>query len=373
MIDVPSTSAALSHTCLRVMLCHGICITQPQQSRVDLQNKLPEPILWKGAHCQPELPNSPTVAPQHDPEVSGSAITSSSSDSEDTAQQSTLLMYHAYSSQESSYDQLAKKVACQTNIITELAEKAEAAYAHVEELNRQLKHSQQDHAEAKKLCDRLQQKNRCLRLELSCMQKKVKRCKAEATQKIDITYEALVEDEKKLRYYTGFTSRKSFDSFWSLLEPDAKKLRFWQMKETENEDRNFILPLKTQLVLVLMRLRLGLDGLDLAYRFGVSTSTVSRIWVTWLDFLDNRLRQHPGTQHVNPPIVRRLHTTEKSIEKGTLRHFGWLVRPDDYKYRHAPRLPRQRWRRETGLWDRSILLILQWTRMWRRASRTFNS
>nr|XP_037280410.1 uncharacterized protein LOC119173723 [Rhipicephalus microplus] len=37
---------------LRVMLCHGICITQPQQSRVDLQNKLPEPILWKGAHCQ---------------------------------------------------------------------------------------------------------------------------------------------------------------------------------------------------------------------------------------------------------------------------------------------------------------------------------
>ncbi|XP_075722813.1 uncharacterized protein LOC119178011 [Rhipicephalus microplus] len=406
---------------------------------------------------QPELPNSPTVAPQHDTEVSGSAITSSSSDSEDTAQQSTLLMDHAYSSQESSYDQLAKKVACQNNIITELAEKAEAAYAHVEELNRQLKRSQQDHAEAKKLCDRLQQKNRCLRLELSCMQKKVKRCKAEATQKIDITYEALgiviklnkrykmkvvqayaptsshddasvesfyedvesamskvktqytivmgdfnakvgkkqagdqavgdygigtrnargellvefaernnlrilntfyrkrenrkwtwrspngenkneidfimsahpgivqdveadddddealVEDEKKLRYYTGFTSRKSFDSFWSLLEPDAKKLRFWQMKETENEDRNFILPLKTQLVLVLMRLRLGLDGLDLAYRFGVSTSTVSRIWVTWLDFLDNRLRQVPTWM---PPHLCDKYRPQAFTDKG---------------------------------------------------------
>ncbi|KAH8031574.1 hypothetical protein HPB51_019195 [Rhipicephalus microplus] len=262
---------------------------------------------------QPELPNSPTVAPQHDPEVSGSAITSSSSDSEDTAQQSTLLMDHAYSSQESSYDQLAKKVACQNNIITELAEKAEAAYAHVEELNSQLKRSQQDHAEAKKLCDRLQQKNRCLRLELSCMQKKVKRCKAEATQKIDITYEALVEDEKKLRYYTGFTSRKSFDSFWSLLEPDEKKLRFWQMKETENEDRNFILPLKTQLVLVLMRLRLGLDGLDLAYRFGVSTSTVSRIWVTWLDFLDNRLRQVPTWM---PPHLCDKYRPQAFTDKG---------------------------------------------------------
>ncbi|CAN8023050.1 unnamed protein product [Ixodes persulcatus] len=63
------------------------------------------------------------------------------------------------------------------------------------------------------------------------------------------------------------------------------------MKETENEDRRFILPLKTQLILVLMRLRLGLDGMDLAFRFGVSRSTVSRIWITWLDFLDNRLCQ----------------------------------------------------------------------------------
>lgn len=223
----------------------------------------------------PDSRNFPTVQLWHPSttqksQALPSLVAAATVHSKDTAQQSTLLMDHAYSSQESSYDQLAKKVACQNNIITELAEKAEAAYAHVEELNRQLKRSQQDHAEAKKLCDRLQQKNRCLRLELSCMQKKVKRCKAEATQKIDITYEALVEDEKKLRYYTGFTSRKSFDSFWSLLEPDAKKLRFWQMKETENEDRNFILPLKTQLVLVLMRLRLGLDGLDLAYRYAAN-------------------------------------------------------------------------------------------------------
>lgn len=107
------------------------------------------------------------------------------------------------------------------------------------------------------------------------MQKKVKRCKAEAGQKIDITYEALVEDEKKLRHYTGFTSRKCFDSFWSLLEPEAKKLRSWQMKEMENEDRNFILTLKTQLVLILMRLRLGLDGLDLAYRYAFNVQSLN--------------------------------------------------------------------------------------------------
>lgn len=122
-------------------------------------------------------------------------------------------MDHAYCSQESSYDQLAKKVAEQNRVITGLLEEAEAANAHVAELNRQLKRSQQDHAEAKKLCDCFQQKNRCLQLELSCMQKKVKSCKAEAAQKIDITYKTFVEDEKKLRYHTGFTSRKCFDSF----------------------------------------------------------------------------------------------------------------------------------------------------------------
>ncbi|XP_037560410.2 uncharacterized protein LOC119458352 [Dermacentor silvarum] len=239
---------------------------------------------------KPEVVRSSTVPPGSEQEVSAIA----SSDSDDPLQQEVHLhLDHAYSSQQLSYDELVEQVAKQKHIITELLEQAEAANATVAELNNLLKRSQQDHAETKKLCDRLQQKNRCLRLQLSAMQEKVRRCKTEAAQNMDITYEALVKDEKKLRYYTGFTSSKRLDTFWSLLEPDAKRLCFWQMKETASEDRNFILPLKTQLVLVLMRLKLGLDGLDLAYRFGVSKTTVSRIWVTWLDFLDNRLCQVP--------------------------------------------------------------------------------
>ncbi|XP_049268972.1 uncharacterized protein LOC125757424 [Rhipicephalus sanguineus] len=124
---------------------------------------------------------------------------------------------------------------------------------------------------------------------------------------------ALVKDEKKLRYYTGFTSSERLDNFWSLLEPDAKRLRFWQMKETESEYRNFIPPLKTQLMLVLMRLRLGLDGLGLAYRFGVSKTTVSRIWATWLDFLDNRLCQVPTWM---PPQLCDKYRPKGFIDKG---------------------------------------------------------
>ncbi|KAH7964862.1 hypothetical protein HPB49_001933 [Dermacentor silvarum] len=221
--------------------------------------------------CQPEVVRSSTVPPGSEQEVSAIA----SSDSDDPLQQEVRLhLDHAYSSQQLSYDELVEQVAKQKHVITELLEQAEAANATVAELNNLLKRSQQDHAETKKLCDRLQQKNRCLRLELSAMQEKVRRCKTEAAQNMDITCEALVKDEKKLRYYTDFISSNRLDTFWSLLEPDAKGLCFWQMKETASEDRNFILPLKTQLVLVLMRLKLGLDGLDLAYRYAVNIQSL---------------------------------------------------------------------------------------------------
>ena len=43
----------------------------------------------------------------------------------------------------------------------------------------------------------------------------------------------------------------------------------------------------------LTRLRLGLLERDLANRFNLSKSQVSRIWITWLDFLYTRVRSIP--------------------------------------------------------------------------------
>ncbi|KAH9372432.1 hypothetical protein HPB48_007282 [Haemaphysalis longicornis] len=62
-----------------------------------------------------------------------------------------------------------------------------------------------------------------------------------------------------------------------------------------------------------MRLRLGIDGHELAYRFGVSTSTVSSIWVTWLAFLDNTLRQGPTW---TPPHLCDKCRPQAFIDKG---------------------------------------------------------
>ena len=49
------------------------------------------------------------------------------------------------------------------------------------------------------------------------------------------------------------------------------------------------LTLFQEMVMVLMKLRLNVPHQDLAYRFGISQSTVSRIFAHWLLIMDVRL------------------------------------------------------------------------------------
>ena len=105
-------------------------------------------------------------------------------------------------------------------------------------------------------------------------------------------------DDKIIQFYIGFTSYKLLKACFDFLGPAVENLNYWgQGKDVEtNNDtldgsdksskgRHRTLCPIDEFFLVMIRLRLGLLEKDLAYRFGMSQSTVSRILITWINFL----------------------------------------------------------------------------------------
>ena len=103
-----------------------------------------------------------------------------------------------------------------------------------------------------------------------------------------------------LHYYTGFPDYRVFLAFFIFLGP-AEELLFYSQKAADipkavsasgiSVGRNRVLQPIDELLLVLMRLRLGLFEQDLSYHFTVLQSTVSRVWTTWVNFLHHKLKE----------------------------------------------------------------------------------
>ena len=98
-------------------------------------------------------------------------------------------------------------------------------------------------------------------------------------------------DDAKCKFYTGLTWMQ-FMCMWNFLGPAKDKLFYWN-QPLKNGDkspskrpgaRRKLSPMD-ELFLTLVRLRVGLLNADLSYRFGVSTSNVSKIVTTWIQFL----------------------------------------------------------------------------------------
>ena len=104
---------------------------------------------------------------------------------------------------------------------------------------------------------------------------------------------ALHHDDKQLHYYTGFKSYKSFKVCFDFLGTAAYNLMYWDSSSTADANdsekgskgRNRKLSPEDEFLLVMVQLRAGLFEKDLAYRFDISQSTVSRIWITWINFI----------------------------------------------------------------------------------------
>lgn len=79
----------------------------------------------------------------------------------------------------------------------------------------------------------------------------------------------------------------SFCIFFDFLGPAAYKLNYWGdgERKTNRRRKNMAMDPLNQYFLTLVRLKLNLRVVDLAYRFGISTSLVSKYFITWVCYV----------------------------------------------------------------------------------------
>ncbi|XP_074654491.1 uncharacterized protein LOC141908365 [Tubulanus polymorphus] len=101
--------------------------------------------------------------------------------------------------------------------------------------------------------------------------------------------------EMDVRFYTGFEGTAIFNMVFSWLLPEARIMKHWrgrvQTTVTDSSKRGpgRKLDIEQEFLLVMIKLRLNLFTGDLASRFRVSKSTVSRIFHTWICLLSREL------------------------------------------------------------------------------------
>ena len=100
---------------------------------------------------------------------------------------------------------------------------------------------------------------------------------AQALEDKYLTEESLQSSDSKVKFFTGLPK-------YSVL----KCVLDFVAGHVEENQRS--LPVFQQCLLVLMKLRLNLFNQDLAYRFGVSQSTISKIFSKWINIMCERLK-----------------------------------------------------------------------------------
>ena len=110
----------------------------------------------------------------------------------------------------------------------------------------------------------------------------------------ELQISSVIYDDKKIQFYTGFATYKLFKACYDFLGPAVENLNYWDSgkdaesvaggeKRSKGQPRT-LSPID-EFFLVMIRLQLGLLEKDLAYRCGISQPTVSRILITWINFL----------------------------------------------------------------------------------------
>ena len=106
-------------------------------------------------------------------------------------------------------------------------------------------------------------------------------------------------DDSAIHFYTGFPDYTTLLICFNFLGDSVKHLNYWyanRMKQDHvlsNKGAPRALNPLNEFFMVLCRFRLGLLEQDLAHRFGISQSTVSRVCITWINLLFVKFKEVP--------------------------------------------------------------------------------
>ncbi|KAL9975925.1 hypothetical protein ACROYT_G013144 [Oculina patagonica] len=170
-----------------------------------------------------------------------------------------------------------------------------------------------------------------------------KTLKDEAKLKRTMFVKDVTKTDSSVTFYTGLPSVACITTLFNHLETQAGKLKYWdgekdgapknyqRQEKTNKPGRKRILTPFEEFVLTLVRIRLGLMRTHLSDIFGVSESTITKVFITWITFLCHELKSliiWPSKQQIknnlpaefkkfpNTRVV--IDCTEVFIEKPTL-------------------------------------------------------
>ena len=137
--------------------------------------------------------------------------------------------------------------------------------------------------ELEHVIETLEAKNKEQKEDISCLEEKVQQC--------SFSVDRFKNNNTDFELYTGFPNYSTFKAFYNYLSPACERLQYIgscnRTSKGAVEDKcgpKRMLSPEEELFMCLTRLRLGLLERDLANRFNLSVSQVSRIWVTMARF-----------------------------------------------------------------------------------------
>ena len=161
-----------------------------------------------------------------------------------------------------------------------------------------------------------------LESKIASLEEKVKQLQIELSKKEEsrdtgcvFSVARILKSDSKMKFYTGIPTLSAFNVIYQSISPSLTKVRYWigprrvvcNPLKPKNKFHKYLRRLseKEEMIMCLMKIRLGLLNEDLADRFGVSPTHVTNVITTWFKLLSAVL----GTLVFNP---------SKEVVKGNL-------------------------------------------------------